>query len=184
MKMKKWIVALLSVGILLSGCSNEEESVSKPPPPPLEEKKDQPVPQEIYSLPDFGTTAVPLMKIVKKNGVVLSNFSANYSSSCWNNCKDDDPIMDHEAFAFDESTPGDTFHVDWSVFDPQPAEVYLLKSGGKDNQIIISREKQNVSTPFQLVITDDTIGNNYALEFSWKDHDQLIGRSQFNFGIQ
>ncbi|MEW4286376.1 hypothetical protein [Priestia koreensis] len=181
--MKKWIVALF-VGILLIGCSNEEESVSKPPPPPLEEKKDQPVPQEIYSLPDFGTTALPVQKVLKKDGTSFSHFPSMYVALCWNDCESNPSVMKNYPSPLDKDNYGDTLQVDWRALEPQPTEVYLLKSKSSDRETIVSREKQDVSGVFQLVITDDTIENNYALEFSWKDHDQLIGRSQFNFGIQ
>ncbi|MBT2571614.1 hypothetical protein [Planococcus sp. ISL-110] len=192
--MKKNILTLviLLFSILLIGCNNEiresqktEEIIEVSKQEKQSEKNI--IESEEESLPSFTDIDAPSITLLSSNGEKkFPTFDHSYGEICWNNC-DEFKQYNYPSIHSGKVEIGDQLQVDWSSLKPLPTEIHLIQIDYSDEynlKELVKEQKDPENTMFKVAIDEEMIGNQYALEFIWKDETSTSGKSIMNFKLE
>lgn len=138
-------------------------------------------------LPAFSAITAPSLSLsLPKNEGETSPFDHSYEEICWNNC--DKPSPSHfPTIHSGDVEAGDQLQIDWKTVKPEPTEIHFIQLANGNNEKLkeLNREKINPENQqFTIAIDQAMIGNQYALEFIWKDKVSVKGKSRMTFYLK
>jgi hypothetical protein len=134
------------------------------------------------ALPEFESMALPSIVLQTATRGEYP-FDHSYAEVCWNNC-DEWNHYNYPEIHSGEVGLGDKLIIDWGMLNPLPTEINVIHVNSENGQEI-EKKKMNVhSIPLDLVIDDKMIGNQYSIEFLWKDGETILGRSMLDFKLK
>ena len=136
-------------------------------------------------IPEFFTSIE--MPTIKKFSSTLPNgviFDHSYEGVCWNNCDANTKYNYPDIHAGDVEI-GDTIRIDWIYMKPRPTEINLMQINAEnDEKEVIKEESINTTdTSLEIEVTEENAGSQYAVEFLWKEGNEVKGRSILNFRL-
>lgn len=196
--MKNALMILLSLllSVVLIACNNESQESEK------KEEVNQVVKQksmeEVEStiitleneqnlLPAFKSVTAPSISLLSSDSdVIFLSFDHSYGDVCWNDC-DGFYHYNYPVIHSGDVEAGNQLQIDWSKLKPQPTEIHFIHIDNRDEYDMkeFSREqKTSENTSLKIAIDKELIGNQYALEFIWKDGASVEGKSIMNFKLE
>jgi len=134
-------------------------------------------------LPEFTLMEVPEIKKIKSLESDGEIFDYGYAEVCWNNCSEHN-IYNYPDIHSGDVEIGDEIQINWHEMKPQPTEINLLQIN-TDNYEVIKKKNINVTNiPLDIEVDEKKIGTQYALEFLWKEGNEILGRSMLNFRLE
>ncbi|WP_182858804.1 hypothetical protein [Oceanobacillus picturae] len=131
-------------------------------------------------LPKFTFMAMPTVKKINSDGLVFDN---SYDEVCWNNCSDDSTYKYSEIHSGDVEL-GDKLLIEWSEMEPHPTEVNLHQIDTKDYKVIEKVEIDTNTASIEIGVGEENSNAQYAIEFLWKEGNEIIGKSMLNFRLE
>lgn len=134
-------------------------------------------------LPEYSSMEMPSIKKISSGSDNIV-FDHSYEQVCWNNCDD---IKSHNYSEIHSGNVeiGDQLLIDWSKMIPQPSEINLIHIDSKNNKEVIKTESIDITdTTLGIAIDEEKIGSQYAVEFLWKEGNELKGRTMLNFRLE
>lgn len=135
-------------------------------------------------LPEYLSTEIPSIKKVTPGSDNIV-FDYSYEEVCWNNCDDINTYNYPEIHAGNVEI-GDQLLIDWSKVKPQPTEINYIQIDTEDNKDKVIKKESIEITDNNLGIAVDEakIGSQYAVEFLWKEGNEIKGRTMLNFRLE
>lgn len=131
-------------------------------------------------LPKFTFMKMPTIKKVNLDGLVFDN---SYDEVCWNNCSDDNTYNYPEIHSGDVEI-GDKLLIEWNELTPPPTEVNLHQIDTKDYKVIEKDEIDTNTASIEIGVGEENSNAQYAIEFLWKEGNEIIGKSMLNFRLE
>ncbi|MDE0582535.1 hypothetical protein ON064_05700 [Planococcus sp. A6] len=138
--------------------------------------------QNVGQLPKYTYMERPsIMKInsADPSGVV---FDHNYSQVCWNNCHFHNGYDIPDVHAGDVEV-GDSIVIDWEMIEPKPSEVMLIEVDGSKEEVSEEIVSSGDST-ITIEVVEQDLGNQYSIQYLWRNGKELIGQSSLNFKMK
>lgn len=137
--------------------------------------------QKAGQLPKYTYMEMPS---ITKIGSAESNgetFDHAYSQVCWNNCTSDSGYEVSDVHSGDAEV-GDRIVIDWEMMEPNPSEVRLIEldSDEEVSEEIVSSESSSIT----MEVAEQDLGNQYSVQYLWRDGKELIGQSSLNFKLK
>ncbi|SDQ56437.1 hypothetical protein [Virgibacillus salinus] len=176
---------LLSIILILSACKGvEQEQESQGSEPETKTKNDEVAQKTEKQNDEEGSefhTEIPSIKKISADGlnIVLDN---SYQEICWNDC-DDDRTYNYPDIHSGDVEVGDSILIDWRDMKPSPTEIILIQVNSSGEEI----SKKNINTDsstLNIQVGEEEIGKQYAIQFIWKDGEQLKGHSMLNYKLK
>ena len=192
MKKTLLLIIFLLLSVVLIACNNEIQEAQK------KEEASQVYNQETETkkvivesvekvLPAFEAIDTPSISLLSSEGYKrYQQFDSLYGEVCWNNCEEFNHY-NYPDIHSGEVEVGNQLLIDWSLLIPQPTEVYFIHvdtSNEIDSKEISKEQKTTGHTTLTIKIEEKMIGNQYAVEFIWKDGEVVEGRSILNFRLE
>ncbi len=135
-------------------------------------------------LPEFFSMDMPSFKKVNAAGSDGIVFDHSYEEVCWNTC-DDHNNYHYPDIHSGNVEKGDKLQIDWLTVNPQPSVINFILIDTENEMREIKREKIDIfNTPLELIVDEEMIGSQYALEFLWLEGGKIQGRSMLNFRLE
>lgn len=126
-------------------------------------------------------TEIPSIKKKSLDGLNIT-FDNLYEEVCWNDCDDNRTYNYYPDIHSGDVEVGDSILIDWRTMKPTPSEVNLIHVNSSGEEI--SKENINTdSSTLNLQIGEEEMGNQYAVQFLWKDGEKHKGHSVLNFKL-
>ena len=189
MKKTLLLLIILLLSVVLIACNNEIQEAQK------KEQVSQVYNQETQTkvesvdkvLPAFEAIVTPSISLISSKGYKkYQQFDSLYGEVCWNNCEEFNHYNYPNIHSGDVEV-GNQLLIDWSLLIPQPTEVHFIHvdtSNEIDSKEISKEQKITGHTPLTIKIEEKMIGNQYAVEFIWKEGKVVEGRSILNFRLE
>jgi len=140
--------------------------------------------QSDRKLPAYASMEMPIIKKVTPGSDGIA-FDSSYEEICWNNCEE---IISHNYSEIHSGNVeiGDQLLIDWSTVKPQPTEINLIEidSENSKNKGIKKESIEVTDTNLVIPVDEEKVGSQYAVEFLWKDGDEIKGRTMLNFRLE
>lgn len=192
MKKINLLSVILMFTILLFGCNNGDQESQKTEEEIKASKQEKQSEKNIIEIeekfpPDSSGMVMPSVSLLSsKENVKSLSFDHSYEKICWNDCDEVNQYNYPDIHSGDVEV-GNQLQIDWSSMKPQPTEINLIQIDNSDEYNLkeLNREQKNPeNTMLKITIEEDMIGNQYALEFIWKDEVSTVGRSTMNFKLR
>lgn len=138
--------------------------------------------QEAGQLPKYTYMEMPS---ITKVGSAESNgeiFDHTYSQVCWNNCYFNSDYDIPDVHAGDVEV-GDRIVIDWEMIEPKPSEVMLIEVDGSKEEVSEEIVSSGDST-ITIEVVEQDLGNQYSIQYLWRNGKELIGQSSLNFKLK
>ena len=138
--------------------------------------------QEAGQLPKYTYMEMPS---ITKVGSAESNgeiFDHTYSQVCWNNCYFNSDYDIPDAHAGDVEV-GDSIVIDWEMIEPKPSEVMLIEVDGSKEEVSEEIVSSGDST-ITIEVVEQDLGNQYSIQYLWRNGKELIGQRSLNFKLK
>ncbi len=134
-------------------------------------------------LPEFTLMEMPTIQNVHTVGAEGVIFDNSYLEVCWNDCEDNNTSHYPDIHSGDVEI-GDTIQIDWHKMKPQPTDINLLQINTENYEVIDKKSEKISNTPLEIEVNEENIGSQYALEFLWKEGNDIKGKSILNFRLK
>lgn len=125
------------------------------------------------------------MPSITKIGSAESNgdtFDHAYSQVCWNNCTPDSGFEVSDVHSGDAEV-GDRIVIDWEMMEPNPSEVRLIELDSDEEEVseeIVSSDSSSIT----MEVAEQDLGNQYSIQYLWRDGGKLLGHSRLDFKLK
>ncbi|WP_174520003.1 hypothetical protein [Planococcus rifietoensis] len=125
------------------------------------------------------------MPSITKIGSAESNgetFDHAYSQVCWNNCTPDRGYEVSDVHSGDAEV-GDSIVIDWEMMEPKPSEVRLIELDSGEEEVseeIVSSDSSSIT----IEVAEQDLGNQYSIQYLWRDGGKLLGHSRLDFKLK
>ncbi|WP_434399881.1 hypothetical protein M1Q06_12880 [Planococcus sp. 11815] len=138
--------------------------------------------QEAGQLPKY--TYMEMPSITKVNSTDPSGvmFDHTYSQVCWNNCYFNSGYDIPDVHAGNVEV-GDSIVIDWEMMEPKPSEVIFIEIDNNEEEVSEEIGSSNSST-ITIEVAEQDLGNQYSVQYLWRDGKELIGQSSLNFKLK
>ncbi|WP_205685515.1 hypothetical protein [Bacillus salacetis] len=137
---------------------------------------------ESGDLPDFTIMEMPSIQ-KGDTGLNGMNIDFSYTEVCWNNCENNN-LYNHPEMHSADVEIGDKISIDWHTMNPKPDEINLLQINTENYEVIKTKRLDRENTPFDMEVDEETIDQQFAVEFLWKKGNELKGRSMLDFRLE
>ncbi|SFK20375.1 hypothetical protein SAMN04488569_101533 [Marinilactibacillus piezotolerans] len=175
--MKKHIdrILILSSMVILSACSDSEKAS------PNKISTEESTMQSSEEISAIRPEEAPSIKLVNAKDGLSTGFDSVYEEVFWDTTENDITYNFPEIHSGDVEV-GDNILIDWSMLNPKPTEVSLIEV--KNDSEKVNERSITESTSINIGIDEAEIGKQYAVQFSWKKREELIGKSMLNFKFE
>ncbi|WP_217587556.1 hypothetical protein [Lentibacillus saliphilus] len=184
-KISLMFTVIVSMALILSACEEGEQKEGKQPNESendmqndgvVSKTEEQHEDEEYEKFP----TETPSVQKINPDGSNIA-FDYIYEEVCWNDC-DDDRTYNYPDIHSGDVEVGDRLLIEWGTMEPAPSEVNLIYVDGSGEEI--SKEPINTDGfTLNIRIGEKEIGKQYAVQFLWKDGENLKGQSVLNFKL-
>lgn len=134
-------------------------------------------------LPKFTFMEMPTITKVNSDGADGLVFDNSYSEVCWNNCSDDSTYKYPEIHSGDVEI-GDKLLIEWNEMEPPPTEIYLHQIDTENYKVIEKVEIDQNTASLEIQVGEENSNAQYAVEFLWREGNEIIGKSMLNFRLE
>ncbi|MCG3419827.1 hypothetical protein [Oceanobacillus jordanicus] len=131
-------------------------------------------------LPKFTFMAMPTIKKINSDGLLFDN---SYDEVCWNNCSDGSTYKYSEIHSGDVEL-GDKLLIEWSEMEPHPTEIYFHQIDTDNYNAIEKGEIDTNTASLEIEVGEENSNAQYAIEFLWKEGNEIVGKSMLNFRLE
>lgn len=173
------IVAMI---LFLSACQGGEQIEESQAKESEKEIKNDEVVKTVSDEDDLEFhTEIPSINKISSDEVKIA-FDSAYEEVCWNDCENIGTYNYIDIHSGDVEVD-ERLLIDWSTMKPAPSEVNLIQVNSSGEEI--SEKSINTeSSTLDIQASEEEIGKQYAVQFLWKDGENLKGHSVLNFKME